>query len=456
MDINKDVFRAYDIRGIVGIDFDIKWVEDLGRACGTWFVRHGWNRAVIGHDCRHSSAGYQAAIAAGLNSCGVDVVFLDMVPTPVFYFAARHLDFKAGVMITASHNPPEFNGFKIWGGETTIHSENILEIYDIMKSASFVEGSGLCTYHNIIPTYSETLLSGIEIKRPVKVVVDGGNGTGGLLACDLLERAGIEVVPLYCEPDGNFPNHHPDPVIEEYTADLKKAVLQHGAEAGIGLDGDADRIGVVDDTGRLMPGDRLLGVFAREILSRKPNSTIIADVKCSHLLFEDIKKHSGNPLMAVTGHSIMKSRMLETGAELGGEISGHIFFKDRFLGFDDGIYAALRIVEILSGAKTPLSQMLADWPETFYTPEIRVDCPENIKFKVVETALDFFSGTYEVISIDGVRIIFPDGWALIRASNTQAALTLRFEADTVERLNELRLIVEEPLRNWTKGHDLLG
>lgn len=456
IDIKKEIFRAYDIRGIVDIDFDTEWVEKLGQACGTWFLKHGWNRAVIGHDCRHSSSAYQEAIARGLNASGIDVVFLGLVPTPAFYFAAKHLNFKAGVMITASHNPPEFNGFKIWGGETTIHSEQIQEIYSIMKSGKLSEGSGFCTAHNIIPSYSEALLSRIKITRPVKVVIDGGNGAGGLIAYDLLKRAGAEAIPLYCEPDGNFPNHHPDPVVEDNLTDLKKVVLKHKAEVGIGLDGDADRIGSVDEKGLFLSGDRLLAIYSRELLSRKPGETVIADVKCSHLLFEDIKKHHGTPLMAVTGHSFMKSKMIETGAGLGGEISGHIFFKDRFFGFDDGIYSALRLVEILSSSTTPLSQMLADWPKTYYTPELRIECPESIKFKVVETALNYFKTRYEVISIDGARILFPDGWALIRASNTQAALTLRFESTSEKGLEELRSVVEKPLQNWIAGKDLLN
>lgn len=454
-DVKREIFRAYDIRGVVDRDFDHQWVERLGQACGTWFRKYGWQRAVIGHDCRHSSPGYQEAIAQGLNAAGVDVIQLGLVPTPAFYLAAKTLNLKAGIMITASHNPPEFNGFKIWGGETTIHSGQIQELYSIMKSGEFSRGSGFCTAHNFIPTYIDTLFSKIRIKRPVKVVIDGGNGAGGHIAYELLKRAGVEAIPLYCDPDGDFPNHHPDPVVEEYIGDLKKAVVEHGAEVGIGLDGDADRIGAVDEKGRLIPGDRLLAIYSRELLARKPGETVIADVKCSHLLFSDIEEHGGKPLMAVTGHSIMKARMAETGAALGGEMSGHIFFKDRFFGFDDGIYSALRLVEILSASETPLSQMLADWPASYYTPEIRIDCPEEIKFKVVEAALKYFENGYEVISIDGVRIAAPDGWALLRASNTQAALTLRFEANSPERLNELRSIVETPLKDWIAGKGLI-
>ena len=448
--MNREIFRAYDIRGVVDKDFDEEWVERLGRACGTWFINKGWDRAVIGRDCRHSSPAYQTAILRGLNKSGVDVLFLDLVPSPAFYFAAKKLNYKAGVMITASHNPPEFNGFKIWGEDTTIHSGDIQEIYDIMESEKFAKGSGMASFHNIVPYYIEDLLSGIKLKRPVKVVLDGGNGAGGHIALELLRQAGAEVVPLYCDPDGDFPNHHPDPVVEAYMGDLLKAVVEHGAEAGIGLDGDADRIGAVDETGKLMPGDRLLAIYARDMLRKIPGEMVIADVKCSHLLFEDIDKHGGKPLMAKTGHSIMKAKMAETGAGLGGEMSGHIFFADRFYGFDDGLYAALRLIEILSQEEKSLSQMLEDWPETFFTPELRIDCPEKIKFDLVDLATIQFKTEYDVIDIDGARIIFEDGWALIRASNTQAALTLRFEASTPERLREIRHIVESLLSRLTE------
>lgn len=444
-DINRDIFRAYDIRGVVDKDFDEEWVEKLGRACGTWFRRKGWKRAVVGHDCRHSSPAYQAAIIRGLNASDIDVLFLNLVPSPAFYFAAKKLNYQAGVMITASHNPPEFNGFKVWGDNTTIHTEDIQQIYEIMKSENFSAGTGVASGHNIVPSYIEDLLSGIEIKRPVKVVLDGGNGAGGHIAEELLRKAGAEVIPLYCEPDGDFPNHHPDPVVEAYMGDLLKAVVDHGAEVGIGLDGDADRIGAVDEKGNLMPGDRLLAIYSREMLSRKPNETVVADVKCSHLLFEDIEKHGGNPIMARTGHSIMKAKMVETGAGLGGEMSGHIFFSDRFYGFDDGLYSALRLVEVLSKEQQPLSEMLNDWPKTYFTPELRIDCPEKIKFKLVEKAAEKLSKKYNVINIDGARVIFEDGWALVRASNTQAALTLRFEANSQERLAEIQQTIESLL-----------
>ncbi|NDV23922.1 phosphomannomutase/phosphoglucomutase [Desulfovibrio sp. JC022] len=441
-EIRKEIFRAYDIRGVVDQDFDEEWVERLGRACGTWFRAKGWDRAVLGHDCRHSSPAYQQAVGRGLNKSGVDVLFLNLIPTPALYFAAKKLGYKAGVMITASHNPPEFNGFKVWGGETTIHTDDIQEIYNIMESGDFIDGSGMASYHNIVPYYIEDLLSGIKLKRPLKVVLDGGNGAGGHIALEMLRQAGAEVVPQYCEPDGDFPNHHPDPVVAEYMGDLFKAVVEHGAEVGIGLDGDADRIGAVDELGNLVPGDRLVALYAREMLERKPGETVVADVKCSHLLFDDISKHGGEPLMARTGHSVMKAKMIETGAGLGGEMSGHIFFSDRFYGFDDGLYSALRLLEILSATEVPLSKMWDEWPRTFFTPELRVEYPEEIKFKLVENAAQELAKDYEVISIDGVRVVFEGGWALVRASNTQAALTLRFEASSQEQLSEIKNTVE--------------
>ncbi|WP_319762998.1 phosphomannomutase/phosphoglucomutase [Maridesulfovibrio sp.] len=444
-EIKKEIFRAYDIRGVVDHDFDEEWVERLGLACGTWFRSKGWDRAVVGHDCRHSSPGYQQAMGRGLNASGVDVLFLNLVPSPAFYFAAKKLNYKAGVMITASHNPPEFNGFKVWEGETTIHTDDIQQIYEIMASGEFSEGTGVISYHDIVPFYMDDLLSGIKLKRAVKVVLDGGNGAGGHIALELLRRAGAEVIPQYCEPDGDFPNHHPDPVVAEYMGDLFKAVVQHGAEVGIGLDGDADRIGAVDEKGRLVPGDRLLALYAREMLERKPGETVVADVKCSHLFFDDVARHGGNPLMARTGHSVMKAKMIETGAGLGGEMSGHIFFADRFYGFDDGLYSALRLLEILSGSEVPVSEMWEEWPQTYFTPELRVEYPEEIKFELVRRAALELAEDYEVIDIDGVRVVFDGGWALVRASNTQAALTLRFEASSKAQLAEIRNRVESML-----------
>jgi phosphomannomutase/phosphoglucomutase len=444
------IFRAYDIRGIVGRDFDADWVERLGQACGAYFLSLGHARAVVGHDCRLTSPEFQRRLVRGLASTGVDVLFLDMVPTPVCYFAIRHLGYQAGVMITASHNPSEYNGFKVWAGRSTIHSGEIQKLAALMEpgAGAAPSGAGLACFHDIVPAYLETLSALVRLERPVKVVLDGGNGAAGLVARDLLARAGAKVVELFCEPDGRFPNHHPDPVEEKNLGALKATVLQTGAELGIGLDGDGDRIGVVDEKARVIHGDRLLAVFARQVLGEKPGAAIIGDVKCSHLLFQDIARHGGRPIMSATGHSLIKDRLLSENAALAGEMSGHMFFADRYYGFDDAPYAALRLVEILSRSDRPASRLLEDWPATFVTPELRVDCPEHIKFAVADRARAEFAKSYTLEGDDGARLVFPDGWALVRASNTQPALVLRFEAESAQRLAELRRLVEEPLARW--------
>jgi len=444
------IFRAYDIRGIVGRDFDSDWVEELGKACGAYFLAHDLGRAVVGHDCRLSSADFQERLVRGLTATGVDVLCLGMVPTPVCYFAIRHLGYQAGVMITASHNPAAYNGFKVWAGKSTIHSAEIQKIGELLAAQRFPAGRGLATHHDITPSYLDTVSGLVSLARPVKVVLDGGNGAAGLIATNLLRRAGVEVIPLFCEPDGRFPNHHPDPVEEKNLGALKASVLETGADAGIGLDGDGDRIGVVDEHARVIHGDRLLAIFARQVLAEKPGSTIIADVKCSHLLFADITGHGGRAIMSATGHSLIKDRLLKENAALAGEMSGHIFFADRYYGFDDAPYAALRLAEILAGTDRPLSQLLDDWPRTFVTPELRVDCPEDIKFIVAEKARTEFAKHYTLEGDDGARLVFPDGWALVRASNTQPALVLRFEAESEQRLQEIRKLVEDPLAQWIK------
>ncbi|AGW15099.1 phosphomannomutase/phosphoglucomutase [Megalodesulfovibrio gigas] len=450
--ISKSVFRAYDLRGVVDKDMDGDWVETLGRACGAYFLRHGQTSAVVGHDCRLSSPEYQQRLAAGLAAAGLDVICLGMVPTPVFYFACKHLGKKAGVMITASHNPPEYNGFKVWCGESTIHTAEIDALFALMAAGEFPAGRGVISQHNIVPMYLDHLAAQVPEPLDVKVVVDGGNGAGGLICKELLERIGCTVVPLYCEPDGRFPNHHPDPVIEKYIGDLKAAVVETGADFGAGLDGDADRLGVVDETGALMYGDQLLAIYARDMLRDFPGAMVIGEVKCSHLLYKDIAAHGGEPLMWITGHSMIKAKMAETGARLAGEMSGHMFFADRYFGFDDGIYSALRIAQIVAANKRqglPLSRVLADWPRTANTPELRVDCADDRKFAVVEQAKTYFKAQgYDVNDVDGVRLTFPDGWALMRASNTQPSLVLRFEAESPARLAEYRALVEGKLADW--------
>ncbi|SDN59852.1 phosphomannomutase / phosphoglucomutase [Desulfonauticus submarinus] len=452
--IKKEIFRAYDIRGIVDVDFDPEWVETFGKACGTYFRKQGIRRVAVGHDCRHSSPIYQQSIIKGLTQTGVDVIFLNMVATPLFYFAVKFLNLQGGVMITASHNPKDFNGFKIWAHESTIHTDEILKIYEIMKSGDFLISEklqGLATEMDIVPAYINHLTSDGKLPHPIKVVVDGGNGAAGEVCAEVLRKLGAEVIELYCEPDGDFPNHHPDPTVLENIADLKQKVIEENAHLGIGLDGDGDRIGVLDETGNIIYGDKLLAIFARDILKKHPGATIIGEVKCSYLLYDDIKKHGGKPIMWKTGHSLIKAKMKEEGALLAGEMSGHMFFADKYFGFDDAIYAAKRLVEIIAqNPQKPLSTYLNDWPQTVTTPEIRMQCPDKIKFEVIKKAQKYFKEKYTIIDVDGVRIVFPDGWGLLRASNTQPVLVLRFEATNQERLEEIRKIIETPLKQWIK------
>jgi len=447
--LSPDIFRAYDIRGIVDKDFDPEWVEVFGRACGAYFLKNGFSRAVVGHDARLSSPIYQERLAKGMAETGVDVVLVGMVSTPVCYFACKHLGTDAGVMVTASHNPPEFNGFKVIAGPSTIYGDEIQALFQMMAAGNFPSGQGIVSTHDILPAYVSALTSQTKLSRPIKVVLDGGNGAGGPVTETVLKGIGAEVIPIFCEPDGNFPNHHPDPVVEKYMTALIERVKSEGADCGIGLDGDGDRLGVVDETGKLMFGDQLLAIYAREVLKEHPGATVIGEVKCSHLAYKDIAAHGGNPVMGATGHSLIKARMQETGAKLAGEMSGHMFFADRYFGFDDATYAALRFLEVLDRhPEATAGTLLADWPVTFNTPEIRFDCPEHIKFAVVERAQKHFRALYDMIDVDGVRIVFPDGWGLVRASNTQPVLVLRFEAESPERLEEIRAVIETPLRGW--------
>ena len=446
--MNKpSVFRAYDIRGIVDEDFDPAWVERLGRAFGVCLSRQGLADAVLGHDCRHSSPEYHDALARGLLASGVNVVSVGMAPSPVLYFAVKHLRRKAGIMITASHNPSQYNGFKIWLGESTIYGDALQELKAIMEQGETVAGQGVLSLHDILPAYTDAICERISLQRPLTVVVDGGNGAGGEICCRVLQRLGARVIPLYCEPDGSFPNHHPDPVVEDNMRDLISRVRVEKADCGIGLDGDADRIGVVDRNGRLLFGDELLGVYAKELLGRRPASVIIGDVKCSQRLFDAIAAQGGQPVMSMTGHSLIKARMRETGAQLAGEMSGHMFFQDGWFGFDDGIYSAARLLALLSKSATPLDEE-PGWPPACATPEINVPCPEAAKAEVVQRAREYFSTRYAVNTLDGVRVNFGDGWGLIRASNTQPVLVTRFEAANAERLAEIKDVMLLPLQEW--------
>lgn len=430
MDINPKIFREYDIRGIAGVDLDESVVEILGRAMGTFFLGRGQNDVALGRDVRLSSPGFAQALTRGLLSTGCDVADLGVVPTPLLYFSVFYKRMPAGVMITGSHNPPEHNGFKMMSGEETLYGKTIQGLYEIVRKGVFPRGQGRVRPLDIVPEYQDYVAGNVHLARPVRLVVDAGNGTGGVVAVPLLRRLGADVTALFCEPDGRFPNHHPDPTIPEAMDKLVAKVRETGAEVGIAYDGDADRIGVVDDTGRILWGDQLLIVFARDILPSRPGAAVISEVKASKVLYEEIEKLGGRPIMWRTGHSLIKEKIKEENAPLAGEMSGHIFFHDRWFGFDDAIYASARLIEILSRSRDKLSAMMASLPKTFVTPEIRIYASDEVKFKIVDQVRRILAARHPVIDIDGVRAIFPKGWGLVRASNTQAVIVLRFEADT--------------------------
>ena len=441
--INPQIFREYDIRGIVGKDLTPESVTSIGKAIGTCIRRGNGKNMVLGRDVRSSSIEFCNILSKALNSTGCNVIDIGMVPTPVLYFALHHFNADGGVMITGSHNPPEFNGFKISQGFHSLYGDKVQELKRLIEVNDFEVGTGTTQQQPVLAEYMEKICSILEIPRKIKVVVDGGNGCFGIVGPDLLKKLGQTPIELFSEPDGTFPNHHPDPTVSEHLTDLIEKVRLENAELGIGFDGDADRIGVVDEKGNILWGDQLLTIFARDILSRNPGATIVGEVKCSQNLYQDIKKHGGVPIMAAAGHSLIKNKMRETGALLAGEMSGHICFADNYYGFDDAIFAACRVLQIVSQSNTKVSEMLADLPETAYTPEIRINCPDDQKFKIVRELTEIFREKYEVIDIDGVRVNFDDGWALIRASNTQPVLVLRLEAVTKERLKELVAVIKK-------------
>jgi len=445
-------FREYDIRGLVDKEIQDGDVIALGKTFGTYMARQGKSRIVVGRDCRLSSKRYRDLLLEGLLATGMDVVDLGVCPTPLLYFSLRHLEREGGVMITASHNPPEYNGFKICNGYDTISGSEIQKLREMMEAGDFVSGSGTWSSVDIVPPYMEFILSDIKIPRKLRVGLDAGNSVGGPVALPLLRRLGLEVHPLYCDMDGTFPNHEPDPTVVENLKDLIALVKDRRLDVGIAYDGDCDRLGVVDHQGDIVYGDKLMIIFAREILSRKPGATFIAEVKCSKTLYDDIEKNGGRVIMWRTGHSLIKAKMKEVQAELAGEMSGHMFFKDRYFGFDDGIYASCRLLEILATTGKRISELLEGVPHTVTTPEIRVPCPDDEKFHVVERAAALFRAQgLEVIDVDGARIVFADGWGLVRASNTQPVLVLRYEAETEERLQEIRRLVEETIEKAKAG-----
>ena len=441
--MNPDIFREYDIRAIAGEDITEDEVHLLGKGIGTYLQARGCTRLAVGRDCRLTSDAYAARLIDGLTGAGCDVIDIGVCPTPLLYFSIQFLKQEGGVMVTASHNPKEYNGFKICMGPDSVHGKDIQEIRQIIDDRAFTEGNGTRSARNVTDDYQAYIRQNIDLPNPLRVGVDAGNGTGGVVAVPLLKALGCEVHDLYCDMDGTFPNHEADPTVLDNLQDLIALVKEKGLDVGIGYDGDSDRIGVVDEQGRIIYGDKLMILFSREILSRKPGATFISEVKCSQVMYDDITRNGGRAIMWKTGHSLIKSKMRDENAALAGEMSGHMFFEDRYLGYDDAIYASCRLLEILSKTGKRISELLADVPETVTTPEIRVECPDRKKFKVVGKVTDYFRERYRVIDIDGVRVLFDDGWGLVRASNTQPALVLRFEAMTEEKLSEYRNLVEK-------------
>jgi phosphomannomutase/phosphoglucomutase len=449
--MNPTIFREYDIRGVVDKDLTRETVHTLGKGVGSFFARCGVKRIAVGRDCRPSSEPFFEALLEGLLDSGMQVVDVGVCPTPLLYFSIVHLAQEGGVMITGSHNPPEFNGFKVCMSKDAIYGRDIQRVRQIIEKRDFVQGKGSLARHDIIKDYHRYLLSNIRLNRKIKVVVDAGNGTGGVVGVPIMRELGCQVKALYCEMDGRFPHHHPDPTVEKNLGDLIAMVREMKADVGIGYDGDADRIGVVDEEGRIIWGDKLMVIFARAIIEENRGGTFIGEVKCSQTLFDEIERLGGRAIMWKTGHSLIKEKMKTERALLAGEMSGHMFFADRYFGFDDAIYASCRLLEIMGESGKRVSELLEGIPQTYATPEIRVDCPDNIKFKIVEQAVEHFRQRYPVIDIDGMRVKFPDGWGLLRASNTQPALVLRFESTSQGRLEEIKGMIEGTLQELMRG-----
>jgi len=440
--LSPHIFREYDIRGIAETELPDAGIRLLGRAFGTYLIRRGARNVSLARDCRLSSSRLHDALLAGLLAAGCEVTDLGIVPTPCLYYSVFHLHADAGIMITGSHNPSDYNGFKVMHGKSTIHGDEIQKVRQLIDAGDFEAGVGSVKTFDVVTPYVDEIAAQFQLPRRVKVVSDGGNGTAGPVFRRILEKLDCDSTELFFEMDGHFPNHHPDPTQPENLRHLVAAVLANHADVGLAFDGDSDRLGAVDERGAVLYGDQLMIVYGREILSRKPGATIIGEVKSSQNMYDDLRRHGGNAIMWKTGHSLIKAKMQETNAELAGEMSGHMFFADRYYGFDDALYAACRLLEIVSNSDKPLSSQLSDLPPTFATPELRVDCPDVNKFAIVSAVRARFQRDYDVIAIDGARINFGKGWGLVRASNTQPVLVLRFEAQSWELLAEYRKLVE--------------
>ena len=442
--MNPLIFREYDVRGVADRDLTDDLATDLGRSFGTFLKRRNQKRIIVGRDCRLSSPRLHKALTRGMLETGLELVDIGVGPTPMMYFSVFHLDADGGVQITGSHNPPQDNGFKLMSGKGTLAGDEVRELRTLIERRDFsLSSGGKIEEWNPLEAYTGYMRGNIRLAHnKIRFAVDAGNGAGGPAALAAFKAVGLEPVEMYCDMDGAFPNHHPDPSLPENVEELVQRVKNDGLALGIAYDGDADRIGVVDNKGNIVYGDRLMILLSRQILKRHPGAAILGEVKCSQTMYDDIAKHGGRPIIWKTGHSLIKKKMKEENALLAGEMSGHVFFADRYYGFDDAIYASLRLLEIVAESNKPLDELLADVPETHSTPELRVDCADELKFDVVRKVLEHYRPTHQILDVDGARINFEGGWGLVRASNTQPALVLRFEATTPARLQEIRSEVE--------------
>jgi phosphomannomutase / phosphoglucomutase len=441
--LKPTIFREYDIRGIADEELLDPGIYELGQALGTFIQRQsGGNNINLARDCRLSSTRLRNALIAGLKTSGCHVTDIGVVPTPLLYYSVYHLKAVGGVMITGSHNPAEYNGFKVMCGQSTIHGEDIQTVKEIIEKQDYLRGEGAEVAFDIVTPYVDEITQHFHFSRKLKIVVDAGNGVGGPVFHRMLAKLNVDAEELFMEMNGAFPNHHPDPTQPENLRHLITAVKRKPVDLGIAFDGDADRVGAVDEHGNMVYGDMLLFIYGRDILARKPGATIIGEVKCSQFMYDELRHLGGDAIMWKTGHSLIKAKMKETHAELAGEMSGHMFFADGYYGFDDALYAACRLMEIVANSGRPLSAQLSTVPKTVSTPELRTDCPDETKFEVVKKVLDHFKPKYEVIDVDGARVNFANGWGLVRASNTQPVLVMRFEATTPELLAQYRAEVE--------------
>ncbi|HKJ68573.1 MAG TPA: phosphomannomutase/phosphoglucomutase [bacterium] len=446
--MNTYIFRKYDIRGRVKEDFTDDVVGALGKGFGTWSQRQGAGTISISGDIRLTSPHLQKKFAEGVLATGVNVIDAGTLPTPANYFSLYHLPIEGAVQITGSHNPPEYNGFKMSLKTGAVYGDQIQTIRQIIEKEDYETGSGELTQQDILGDYIDMVAEKIELQRPLKVAMDCGNASAGLAAPEIFRRLGVNLTELYCDVDGSFPNHHPDPTVLKNVRDLIDTVKQDGYDVGIAYDGDADRVGVIDDTGKIVWADRLMTIFLDEVIQQE-GEEVIFDVKCSQALEQTIRAKGGTPVMWKTGHSLIKQKMKESGARFGGEMSGHLFFADEYYGYDDAIYVSARILQTLSRQQKTLSQLLEDLPHFESTPEMRLEAADDEeKFKIAEQAKEYFSQEYEYIDVDGIRIKFGDGWGLVRPSNTQPVIVCRFEAKTPERLAEIKNMVIRKLQEF--------